>query len=95
MVRDNHLRLAAPLDESRQFPCDIDVVEHADAFATDEPIVKKVQRPASICLRFDEEQCTRTDGTLSGLSFADRRLFLAIQPIDAVDDPGRFSVPLK
>ncbi|GCA52274.1 hypothetical protein KGO5_04739 [Sinorhizobium sp. KGO-5] len=52
----------------------------------------EIQRPAGIGLRFDQYRRTRADSTPPGFPLANRKPFLAIQPIDAVD-AGRLSHP--
>ncbi len=54
----------------------------------------EVQRPAGIGLGFDQDRRTRADSTPPGFPLADRKSFLAIEPVDAVD-AGRLSVPPK
>lgn len=48
-------------------------------------VVHEIERPTGICFRLDQDRRTRADGPSSSLPLANRKPFLAIQPIDAVD----------
>ncbi len=76
------------------FARDVIDVAHAEAPAAGELVVDEIQRPSGIGLRFDEDRRSRADGTASSFPLANRKSFLAIQPVDAVD-PRRLSLPLE
>ncbi|MBP2444230.1 hypothetical protein JOH51_001669 [Rhizobium leguminosarum] len=54
----------------------------------------EVQRPAGIGLRLNQDRRTRADRTPPGFALANRKSFLAIEPVDAID-AGRLSLPPK
>ncbi len=54
----------------------------------------EIQRPAGVCLCFDEDRRTRADGATPGFALADRKSFLTIKAVDAID-AGRLSITPK
>jgi hypothetical protein len=80
-------------DGREAFPGNVvDDVQDAEAPATGELIVHKVQRPARIGLRLKEDRRPGPDRASPGPALAHREALLAIETVDAVD-AGRLAVP--
>jgi len=108
MVGDNHAGLAPPVEERRQCPSYATLGDRGIAARHSRvtlPTMLSIRnllpqanwpwtkwRPAGIGLRFGEDRRTRADGTPSGFPLANRKSFLAIQPIEPVN-AGRLSLP--
>ena len=79
-------------DRRQAFPRHVvDDVEDAKPSAAGELVVDKIQRPARVGDRLDEDRRPCSDGAPPRPPFAHRETFFPIEPVDAVD-PGRLAV---
>jgi len=91
-TRDTAPRDGGIRDRREAFSGDvIDHVEHPEALAVGELVVDKIQRPACIGSRLDQNRGTRPDRLAPRLPLAHRQSFLAVEPIDTVD-PRRLTL---
>lgn len=72
----------------------VDNVEHTEASSAGELVVNEIQRPAGICLCFDEDRRTGADSAPPGFPLVYGKTFLPIQSVDAID-AGPLSITPK
>ena len=103
VVGDDHARLAAPIDQRRQFARHppsrdrgvgdrrqtfpghvIDDVQDPEATAVGELVVDKIQRPAGVRPRLDQDRRPGAHGAAAGPALAHAEAFLSIEPVDPV-----------
>ncbi|ANB33875.1 hypothetical protein A6024_07020 [Rhodovulum sulfidophilum] len=73
-------------DRYEAFTSDVvDHVEHSEALTVDELVMDKIQRPARVRTRLDQDWRRCPDGLALHLSLAHRQAFLAVEPVDSID----------
>src|SRR6516165_2221715 len=71
----------------------VDDVQDAEAATAGELVVDKIQRPAGVGRRLDQDRRPRSCGAPTRSTLADREALFAIEAIDAVDPRGLAILP--
>jgi len=71
----------------------VDDVQDAEAATAGELVVDKIQRPAGVGRRLDQDRRPRSCGAPTRPTLADRKALFAIEAIDAVDPRGLAILP--